>query len=749
MKVHVTGVAGLIGSHLARRWLELGAEVSATDNFSSGYEDNVEKAVRLYVADCCDLEAMVRTTRGADVVYHCAASPHEGLSVFSPHAITQSVFCTTVTVATACVINKVKRLVCLSSMARYGAIPVPYTEDQHPEPEDPYGIAKWASELEVALLAKVHGLEYTIAVPHNVVGIGQRYCMARGTLVKLSNGFKTIESVQAGDLVRVAGVEAPVISQFAVTTRAAVRITLENNQEVVVGREHLFRHFAGEESRWRKVSELKPGDTILAEASATDAFDRNTRDFQLGQLLGLMISDGSYNDDYQVDIACCVEEDKPDLRALLTSLGIKWGESEKGVFRICSKNFVDHLRALGFKATGADKIIPEKVLAMSHDVVAGVISGIFSGDGWVTTRQNVVGVATISEQLMRQIQKVLLSYGVYTRVARREPGEEAREIEGRIINSGPIWYVTVLSENVSRFAAIGFLYKRKQLTLHRKNDIKESSTFPGLGKRVTEIRAFLPLAVRNAGANALDNPRADITRFSLRQLCAVLENWLESDEASVCREYADFVRAKASTWRKLLAEGRPIKILAIEECEADLFDISVDSTDHSYVGDGLVCHNCDPYRNVVAIMINRCLQGKPPIIYGDGNQSRCFSNVADALDCLVKMATYDSVLGEVVNIGPDEGGVSINKLAEIVMRLTGFKGEPVRVPPRPQEVKHAYCSSEKARRLLDYRTTHTLEETVWQMVEWIKRRGPLPFDYYLPLEILSEKTPKTWTEKQF
>lgn len=333
MKVHVTGVAGLIGSHLARRWLELGAEVSATDNFSSGYEDNVEKAVRLYVADCCDLEAMVRTTRGADVVYHCAASPHEGLSVFSPHAITQSVFCTTVTVATACVINKVKRLVCLSSMARYGAIPVPYTEDQRPEPEDPYGIAKWASELEVALLAKVHGLEYTIAVPHNVVGIGQRYC--------------------------------------------------------------------------------------------------------------------------------------------------------------------------------------------------------------------------------------------------------------------------------------------------------------------------------------------------------------------------------------------------------------------------------DPYRNVVAIMINRCLQGKPPIIYGDGDQSRCFSNVADALDCLVKMATYDTVLGEVVNIGPDEGGVSINKLAEIVMRLTDFKGEPVRVPPRPQEVKHAYCSSEKARKLLDYRTTHTLEETVRQMVEWIKRRGPLPFDYYIPLEILSEKTPKTWSEKQF
>lgn len=331
MKVHVTGVAGLIGSHLARRWLDLGADVSATDNFSSGYEDNVEKAVRLYVADCCDLEAMLRTTKGADVVYHCAASPHEGLSVFSPHAITQSVFCTTVTVATACIVNKVKRLVTCSSMARYGNIKVPYTEDQTPKPEDPYGIAKWASELEVELLSKVHGLEYAVAVPHNVVGVGQRYD--------------------------------------------------------------------------------------------------------------------------------------------------------------------------------------------------------------------------------------------------------------------------------------------------------------------------------------------------------------------------------------------------------------------------------DPFRNVVAIMINRCLQGKPPIIYGDGEQERCFSHVSDALDCLVKMADSPEALGETINIGPDENFVTINKLAETVMRLTDFVGEPIHVPPRPQEVKHAYCSSEKARRLLGYKTTKTFENIVEEMVEWIRRRGVLPFDYYLPLEILNEKTPATWRDK--
>lgn len=331
-RVHVTGVAGLIGSHLARYWCDQGAEVTASDNFSSGYRDNIDpRIVPLAEADCTDLDAMVVALRGCDVVYHCAASPHEGLSVFSPCTITNSVFNATVTVATAAIINKVRRGIFCSSMARYGAIDIPFTEDAEPKPEDPYGIAKLAAEKEVELLCRVHGMEYVIAVPHNVVGVGQRYD--------------------------------------------------------------------------------------------------------------------------------------------------------------------------------------------------------------------------------------------------------------------------------------------------------------------------------------------------------------------------------------------------------------------------------DVYRNVVAIMINRCLQGKPPIVYGDGNQRRCFSHISDALDSLAKMATEKSVVGEVINIGPDEEFVTINDLAELVIAATGFNGKPEHVPPRPQEVKFAYCSSDKARRMLGYQTRKQLADIVVEMVGWIRKRGPLPFDYYLPLEIVNDKTPKTWLEK--
>ena len=73
----------------------------------------------------------------------------------------------------------------------------------------------------------------------------------------------------------------------------------------------------------------------------------------------------------------------------------------------------------------------------------------------------------------------------------------------------------------------------------------------------------------------------------------------------------------------------------------------------------------DPFRNVVSIMINRMMQGKAPIIYGDGNQTRCFSYIDDCLSCLIPMLDQKDLNKQTINIGPDEEFVTINKIAEI------------------------------------------------------------------------------------
>lgn len=331
MKIFITGVAGFLGSHLADRMIELGHEVVGNDTLIGGYVDNVNPKVKFYNIDCCSITAMTDAMRGADIVVHTAATAHEGLSIFSPNFITRNIFQASVSTISAAISVGVKRFVFCSSMARYGDQSAPFHEDYTTAPVDPYGIAKVAVEQILKTLGDTHGMEWNIAVPHNIVGPRQRYD--------------------------------------------------------------------------------------------------------------------------------------------------------------------------------------------------------------------------------------------------------------------------------------------------------------------------------------------------------------------------------------------------------------------------------DPFRNVMSIMINRNLQGKPAIIYGDGEQTRCFSYVDDCIFCLEKLALDSSIVGETVNIGPDEGTITINKLAELISKECGFTEPPIHMADRPREVKHATCIADKARQLLDYETKTDIETAIKETVRWIKNRGAKPFSYEFPLEIINEKTPKTWKDQ--
>jgi UDP-glucose 4-epimerase len=334
MKIFITGIAGFLGSHLADRMIELGHEVVGNDTLIGGYQDNVPKKAKFYVVDCCDNEKMTYIMEGCDIVIHCAATAHEGLSVFSPSFITRNIFEASVSTISAAIQNNVKRFVYCTSMARYGDQVAPFSEDMPTKPVDPYGIAKAAGEEVLKALCDTHGMEWNIAVPHNIVGPRQRYD--------------------------------------------------------------------------------------------------------------------------------------------------------------------------------------------------------------------------------------------------------------------------------------------------------------------------------------------------------------------------------------------------------------------------------DPFRNVMSIMINRNLQGKPAIVYGDGLQTRCFSYVADCINCLEKMALDPNIVGEIINIGPDEGTITVAEVASLVAKECGNitnTWPPIHMPDRPREVKHASCTADKARKLLNYETKTDLIKAIAETVDYIKKKGPKPFDYTYPLEIISDKTPKTWKDR--
>lgn len=155
----------------------------------------------------------------------------------------------------------------------------------------------------------------------------------------------------------------------------------------------------------------------------------------------------------------------------------------------------------------------------------------------------------------------------------------------------------------------------------------------------------------------------------------------------------------------------------------------------------------DPYRNVASIMANLMLQGRAPIIYGDGEQRRCFSYITDCVGVLAAMATETNVVGEIINIGPDEEFISVNELAVKLANITGCNLQPIYMPDRPREVKLATCSANKARKLLGYETRVFIDDGLKELVSWIEATGTKPFSYHFDVEIKNNLLPQTWRDR--
>lgn len=172
MKILITGANGLIGSYLYNKYKEMGHVVVGVDNFSNSYKkDNTD----ILEGDCENLELMNKLCSGVDIIYHCACIAREGFSNFAPVAITKSVFVPSVVVATAAINNNVKRIYNFTSMARYGRLPCPFSEDMIPSGVDPYGVSKIAAENVFNILSEIYNFEIVHICPHNVFGINTRW----------------------------------------------------------------------------------------------------------------------------------------------------------------------------------------------------------------------------------------------------------------------------------------------------------------------------------------------------------------------------------------------------------------------------------------------------------------------------------------------------------------------------------------------------------------------------------------------
>lgn len=173
----VTGAAGFIGSHVADHVLALGHKVVALDDLSGGFERNVPQEAIFVKGSINDVELLEELFEKYefDYVYHLAAYAAEGLSYFIRNFNYTNNLIGSVNLINQSIKHNIKRFVFTSSIAVYGSNQTPMVETLTPMPEDPYGISKYAVEMDLASANHVFGLEYTIFRPHNVYGPRQHH----------------------------------------------------------------------------------------------------------------------------------------------------------------------------------------------------------------------------------------------------------------------------------------------------------------------------------------------------------------------------------------------------------------------------------------------------------------------------------------------------------------------------------------------------------------------------------------------
>jgi UDP-glucose 4-epimerase len=195
--VVITGSAGLIGSHLCYKFLKLGFIVVGIDNLIGGYISNMpvqDNSFKYYDIDILNVNKLSEIFKQykPELVIHCAALAHEGLSVFAPKTIVENIYAGTASVISAACATGVATFINTSSMARYGLGVPPFEEHHKPNPIDPYGLAKIHAEEHLKLMSDIYNIKVITMVPHNVCGPHQCY----------SDPFRNVMSIFSNQLKR-------------------------------------------------------------------------------------------------------------------------------------------------------------------------------------------------------------------------------------------------------------------------------------------------------------------------------------------------------------------------------------------------------------------------------------------------------------------------------------------------------------------------------------------------------------------
>ena len=260
-----------------------------------------------------------------------------------------------------------------------------------------------------------------------------------------------------------------------------------------------------------------------------------------------------------------------------------------------------------------------------------------------------------------------------------------------------------------------------------KGDIRDRET---IKRAVREVDAVIHEAALVSVARSIEDPNltndVNVTgtlNLLKASLDAGVKRFIYASSAAVYGE-TEKLPNREDALTKPASPYAASKLTAEKHCRAFYLTHGLETVSLRYFNVYGPRQTCDQYSGVITNFIRNISKSEPPIIYGDGEQTRDFVNVQDVVEATVLSLNRKSAVGEELNIATGEP-TTINRLAEILLNITGKTDlKPKHTDPRPGDIRQSYADISKAKKLLGYVPKTPLKEGLTKLVEWYKMHPP-------------------------
>lgn len=455
---------------------------------------------------------------------------------------------------------------------------------------------------------QIQGILHLLAMPRFVLGddTGLGKCVTGDTLINTSKGLTFIKDLNPGvdtpdtfvpfdsDIkANIRGELRDIKSFYYGGIKPTIKVKTRRGYEIEASRIHplLVRGADGVE-RWVKMSDLKKDDYICLDRTQPqfegdcdfapmEQGHFNEKSYKLpkklneetARLFGYLLGEGWFNSEHHFNIAQSYEANPEvceDIERVFCALSDYTPRYSKGVYSISSSQIIRFLEAQGFtKGVSKDKTIPHSILKAPLNLQAEFLKALFEAESHVSSSN--IEISSASEELMKQLQVLLLSFGI---VSSRSP----KEVK---LYDHTYWKLSITGDDTRLFEKhIGFVSTRKKEALSKLNS-KQSNTnldvVPYCKDLFESYRAKVahPTYHGNAFVSTIGHIRASRRNPSYNFLHSCVNNVAEDESLSNILKNNYFYDP----------------IVEIVESTAEVFDLEINHPEHAFVGNGFVCHN--------------------------------------------------------------------------------------------------------------------------------------------------------------